>query len=127
MTLETIIANIERNSYRELTLTKEFVRICEVVRNYFQVEESLFYNAEKTRKRDVVDARAVAIFFGHKHYESFGLFGWSRMASVLNMDHASMIHNNTKINSLLKYDRPIQLVVTRIAELLNKEVEVENA
>ncbi len=127
MTLETIITNIERNSYRELTLTKEFIRICEVSRKYFQVDETLFYNSLKTRRRDVVDSRAVAIYFGHKHFASFGLFGWSKMATVLNMDHANMIHQNNKIIALLKYDRPIQLIVTRISELLRQEAEVANA
>ena len=118
MTVETVLANIESLAYKNHNLMKQFVVICEVCRKYYEVDPDVFYNTIRTKKREAADSRAVAIYLGHKMYAEKGLDGWSHMASVLQMDHASMIHNNTKITSLLRFDKPMQMAVAEITEML---------
>ena len=65
-----------------------------------------FYSTE--RKRETVDARKIAIKIiidivnNHNRYEY--LFGWTQLASIINKDHATVIHNYNVATSLLKSD-----------------------
>ena len=115
---EQYIIELESKAKTEIEEIKEFLRICEVCRDYYGVDADMFYNGVKIRTRDVVDCRAVAIWFGYQYFISLGKLAWSRMANVLKMDHASMIHNKNKVDSLLRFDKPTKLAVEQLKKMI---------
>lgn len=66
-----------------------------------------------TRIREVADARAVYCYLARMDGHS-----WVNIGRYINRDHATALHNNRKVNSLLKIDKDISNLVVMTKEEL---------
>ncbi|MEG1910568.1 MAG: chromosomal replication initiator protein DnaA, partial [Bacteroidales bacterium] len=102
-----MIDKIVRNSAKEISI--DYIQ--KIICDYFgiQVEEI----NSKTRKRDIVQARQLAMFFAKKHTKS------SLAAIGLqcgNKDHATVLHACKTVNNLMETDKNFRLNVEELSK-----------
>lgn len=85
--------------------------INDVVSEVFGIERKDLFT--RTRKRDIVDARAVAMWWMRKN-KNISLHG---ISSRYSLDHATTIHNVRKIDSLIEVDREMKRKVGLVVEM----------
>jgi chromosomal replication initiator protein len=107
MTRESVLLN---QSYQpnELDVITDVVQSVTAVSNV----------KEKTRVRNVVDARHIAIYMAVRYtHHKLGVIG----AYFGNRDHSSVIHARNKITSLIVNDKNIASMVNEIIRILDVE------
>ena len=85
--------------------------INDVVSEVFGIERRDLFT--RTRKRDIVDARAVAMWWMRKNKN----ISLRSISSRYNLDHATTIHNVRKIDSLIEVDREMKRKVAMVVEI----------
>jgi chromosomal replication initiator protein len=109
-----VVKNFVKNSNREVSIDN----IQKIVCDYFSLGVEKL--KEKTRKREIVQARQISMYFAKKYTKSslktigqhFG-----------NRDHSTVIHALNTVSDLMSSDR----VFKRYVEDINKKIEVHNA
>ncbi|MDD2324314.1 MAG: helix-turn-helix domain-containing protein, partial [Bacteroidales bacterium] len=94
-----------KNTTREISI--DYIQ--KVVCDYFNLPLELINS--KTRKREIVQARQLAMFFSKKHTKSslatIGLY-------CGNKDHATVLHACRTVNNLIETDKQFKVFVEEI-------------
>jgi chromosomal replication initiator protein len=94
-----------KNTTREISI--DYIQ--KVVCDYFDLPLELINS--KTRKREIVQARQLAMFFSKKHTKSslatIGLY-------CGNKDHATVLHACRTVNNLIETDKQFRVYVDEI-------------
>ena len=105
-----MINKLVKNSKRELSIDY----ISKVVCDYFNMPvDSL---QAKTRKREVVQARQLAMYFSKKHDQNRSLA--SIGSQIGHKDHATVLHACKTVNNLKETDKAFKLCVEEIEKKL---------
>jgi hypothetical protein len=81
--------------------------VCEV----FKIERAELLT--RTRKRNIVDARGVAMWWTRKQQKT----PFAQIASNYKLDHATTLHHVRKIDQLIEVDKEMQQKVSKVVEL----------
>lgn len=88
-----------------------------VISNYFNLSIEMIH--EKTRKREIVQARQIAMYFSKNltklSLEIIGL-------KIGRKDHATVLHACKTINNLLETDKRFRFQVEEIEEIIMKRI-----
>lgn len=96
----------------------EISKIASIVRNYYQIEPEQF--ASKSRKREVVQARQIAMYLAKQHTtESLAVIGHK----IGRKDHATVLHANRTIKNLIETDKQIRSDIQDIEKILKSELK----
>lgn len=102
-----MIDKIVRNSAKEISI--DYIQ--KIICDYFGIQVDEINS--KTRKRDIVQARQLAMFFAKKHTKS------SLAAIGLqcgNKDHATVLHACKTVNNLMETDKNFRLNVEELSK-----------
>ncbi|MDL2231675.1 chromosomal replication initiator protein DnaA, partial [Porphyromonadaceae bacterium OttesenSCG-928-L07] len=106
--VKEVLGKTVRIQEKELTVTK----IQEVVCDYFHIEPSMLQ--EKTRKREIVQARYLAMYFCKKYTKSSLAFIGNQIG---NKDHATVLYACKVVSDMIDTDRKFK---THVEELQKK-------
>jgi chromosomal replication initiator protein len=100
-----MIDKFVKNTTREISI--DFIQ--KIICDYFNIPVDQINS--KTRKRDIVQARQLAMFFSKKHTKS-------SLATIGlhcgNKDHATVLHACRTVNNLIETDKQFRLYVDEI-------------
>ena len=87
-----------------------FQAICEYVREMRGIDANTFYNftGKSARKREIVDCRKLAVYCGAEYFKTTGMAGWSIMAKILQMSHATVMYYAKAIEDLTSVDKHLK-------------------
>jgi len=104
-----MIDKFVKNTTREISI--DYIQ--KVVCDYFNISLDLINS--KTRKREIVQARQLAMFFSKKHTKnSLATIG----LQCGNKDHATVLHACRTVNNLIETDRRFRIYVDEIDKKL---------
>ncbi len=104
-----VIEKLVKNTKREISV--DFIQ--KVVCDYFNIELDLLQTP--TRKREIVQARQIAMFFS----KSFTKFSLSSIGSQIGgKDHATVLHACKTVNNLIETDRQFKQYIDDILKKL---------
>ena len=104
-----MIDKFVKNTTREISI--DYIQ--KVVCDYFDISLDLINS--KTRKREIVQARQLAMFFSKKHTKnSLATIG----LQCGNKDHATVLHACRTVNNLIETDRRFRIYVDEIDKKL---------
>ena len=93
-----------------------FNYILKVVEMYSEIEEDFYYR--KTRKKEYVRARHLAMYFTKKYTKlTFKLIG-----KKFKKDHSTIIHGIDRIENGIKYEKIIKESVKNLEQIINTRV-----
>lgn len=96
---------------RQITLEK----IQDVVSNYFKIDLNVIHS--KSRKREIVQARQVAMFLSKKYTD----YSYSHIGNIVGKrDHATVLHACRTVQDTLDIDKSFRSTMKDIEELLQK-------
>ena len=101
----SIVKNFVKNANREISI--DYIQ--KVVSEYFEIQVEKL--KEKTRKREVVQARQISMFFAKK-YTNLSLKAIGQHFG--GRDHSTVIHAITTVNDLMIYDKLLKQQVEDI-------------
>ena len=105
-----VIEQSIRFEVRKITVQK----IQEVVCNYFNIKKELIQS--RSRKREIVQARQVAMYFTKEHTE----LSLSQIGSHIGMrNHATVLHACNNVKGLLEVDKSFRSNVEEIERILH--------
>lgn len=108
-----IVNKVTHNESKPLGLEQIVDKVCD----YFSIEPAVIQT--KTRKREVVRARQIAMYMAKKYTE----FSSSRIGAVIGKkDHATVLHACKTIEDQLAVDKAFGQEVKEIEEIIRKRV-----
>jgi len=136
---ECAIDETEEEIYNEhIYLTSKYSQLCSAVERFISFTKELsieliitcvclYYSIEindfhaKTRKREIVQARQIAMYFTRKMIRPRlpTSFIGSKIGKV---DHATVLHGDKTIKNLLQSNKSIQFEVSEIQKRINKKL-----
>jgi chromosomal replication initiator protein len=106
---QKIVENYVRNTKREVSID----HIQKVVSDYFQMDVETLQS--KTRKRHIVQARQLAMFFAKKYTKaSLASIG----SQIGKRDHATVLHACRTVDNLFETDKQFRRYVEEIKQKL---------
>ena len=107
-----LIERVVNSSKEEITIDKIQVTVC----NYFGLSQDAL--AQKTRKREIVQARQIAMYLGRTLTKSsLSSIG----AQIGGKDHATVLHACNTVQDLIDIDRNFRQSVAEITRELKRE------
>ena len=109
---QRLIERVVNSSKEEITIDKIQVTVC----NYFGLSQDAL--AQKTRKREIVQARQIAMYLGRTLTKSsLSSIG----AQIGGKDHATVLHACNTVQDLIDIDRNFRQSVAEITRELKRE------
>jgi chromosomal replication initiator protein len=104
-----MIDKLVKNTTRELSI--DYIQ--KVVSDYFNIPVDLMHS--KTRKREIVQARQISMYFSKSLTKSsLALIG----SQIGGKDHATVLHACKTVNNLLETDKRFRLYLEEIEKKL---------
>ncbi len=104
-------AVIHTNETKPLTIEEIIQKVCA----HYEIEESAIHT--KTRKREVVQVRQIAMYLAKKHTESSS----ARIGQLIgNKDHATVLHACKQVKDLLGVDKAFKTELEEIEATLKR-------
>ncbi len=108
---QRVVSQTVKLEKKQITIEK----IQDVVSTYFNIDLKLIHS--KSRKREIVQARHVAMFLSKKYTDS----SYSHIGNMVGKrDHATVLHACKTVQDSLDIDKSFQLAMKDIEELLKK-------
>lgn len=109
---KTVVEKFVKNDRKEVSIDL----IQKVVSDYFQLDVNMLQS--KTRKRDVVQARQLAMFFAKKYTKSsLAMIG----SQIGDRDHATVLHACKTVDNLMATDKNFKKYVDEINRKLTSQ------
>lgn len=110
MVVKRVIKQVEN---KPLTIEEIVSKVCK----HFGLDESVIF--AKTRKKDVVQARQIAMYLAKKHTDQT----ISRIGKMIgNKDHATVIHSINQIKDILDINKPFEAELKKIESSLRRAI-----
>ncbi|MGL4853141.1 MAG: chromosomal replication initiator protein DnaA [Phocaeicola sp.] len=108
---ERIVKKTVRCETKTITIEDVIAKVC----NHYEMDESVIHT--KTRKREVVQARQVAMYLAKKHTE----FSSSKIGQFIGKkDHATVLHACKAVKEQAEVDKSFKATIEEIESLLRR-------
>ena len=109
---ERIVRKAVRCESKPITIEDIIAKVC----SHYEIEESAIHT--KTRKREVVQVRQVAMFLAKKHTDASS----SKIGQLIgNKDHATVLHACKIVKDQVEVDKSFKADIEEIEALLRRK------